>query len=440
LSLHLSKKITFLKGGNKTNPCERTTRGVLAELSPCEEIPSLEGIVSAPVIRADGTILDRPGYDRASKLFYAPAKGLVVPPISPEPTEDEIAKARAVIDDAIGDFPFKDESSKANAIAAIITPIVRPVIEGPTPLAVFDAAAPGTGKTLLAEVESIIATGTEGAMTTAPKSRDEWRKKITSVLREGAPVVIFDNVSNRLEQDELMSALSAVTWSDRLLGSSQQVNVPVLCAWVATSNNIQLEGQMTRRSYWVRMDAKSAQPYLRSGFKHPNLRAYVKQNRGNLLAALLTLARSWFANGKPAPDVGLLGSFESWTTVVGGILKNAGINGFLGNSDELYLQSDDETPAWEGLLSQIDEIFKGEPFITAALVEKMRLSQHDDLKESIEIIFGDAVNQIPTLKQHIAKAFKIRIDKRFGKDGGPPVLVTERRYSPQTGAVGRSVK
>lgn len=418
LSWRLAQNATFLNGQKRTNPCEKTTRTLMmVGLDACQEIPPLEGIVATPVIRPDGTILDTPGYDPTSRLFYSPAMGLVVPPIPENPTSEEVAAALAVIEDVIADFPFKDQS-KANALAAILTPIVRPAIEGPTPLAVFDAAAAGTGKTLLAEVVSIIATGVEGAMTTAPKNKDEWRKKITSLLREGSAVVILDNVSSRLDADELMTALSAETWSDRILGSSQQISVPVRCAWIVTSNNIQLDGQIIRRTYWVRMDAKSAQPYLRSDFKHPNLKLYVRQNRGNLLGALLTLARSWFANGKPSPEVKLLGTFESWTKVVGGILENAGVGGFLGNSDELHAHSDDETPLWEALLSQMYTIFHDKPFTVATLVVHMKSPMYDHLKESIELIFGDATNHEATLKQHIAKNFKAHRDKRFGRDDG----------------------
>ncbi len=39
----------------------------------------LAGIVEQPVIRPDGSILDIPGYDVATGLYYAPAPGLVIP-------------------------------------------------------------------------------------------------------------------------------------------------------------------------------------------------------------------------------------------------------------------------------------------------------------------------------------------------------------------------
>jgi hypothetical protein len=327
-----------------------------------------------------------------------------------------VQSALEVVEDAICDFPFDDKGSKANALAAILTPIVRPAIEGPTPLALFDATAPGTGKSLLAEIVSIIATGREGAMMTVPKNRDEWRKKITSVLLASPPVVVFDNVSNRLDADELMSVLSAETWSDRLLGLSKQITIPIRCAWIVTANNVQLEGQMVRRSYWVRMDAKLARPEDREEFKHPFLKRHVKEQRGDLLAALLTLARSWFVNGKQPPDVKPLGGFESWTIVIGGILQNAGVKGFLANRDQLHQQSDDETQFWESLLSQLATVFKGNPFTTASILAQMQL--HPDLNETIEALFSDAIKDQPTLKQRIAKNFKKLLGRRFGENDG----------------------
>jgi hypothetical protein len=58
----------------------------------------------------------------------------------------------------------------------------------------------------------------------------------------------------------------------------------------------------------------------------------VTDHRGDLIAALLVLARYWFLNGRPKPKkVRSLGSFETWCNVVGGILELAGVEGFLGN-------------------------------------------------------------------------------------------------------------
>jgi hypothetical protein len=423
LSSLLSRKAIFLKANEKTDPSERVTRNVLINLSESESFPPLDGIVTAPVIRSDGTILDTPGYDRASKLYYAPAHGLSVPKVPERPSEEEVRAALSVLEDVIADFPFEDESSKANALAALLTPIVRPAIQGPTPLALFDATAAGTGKTLLAEVVSLIATGSESAMMTAPKNRDEWRKKITAVLRAAHPIVVWDNVSAKLDADELMSVLSAESWSDRLLGQSLEITLPNRCSWIATANNIQLEGQMVRRSYWVRMDAKMARPFTRSQFKYPSLKRHVKKQRGSLLAALLTLARAWFANGMKPPAVKPLGSFESWTIVIGGILENAGINAFLGNNAKLHAHSDDETQLWESLLTQLFTVFNGQRFTTASMLEKTK--QYAELEETIDLIFGDAVSNERVFKQQVAKRFKARLGTHFADNDGREVWLEQ---------------
>jgi len=52
-----------------------------------------------------------------------------------EPTAEDITAARALlIDDLLVDFPFVDDSDRAHAIAAIILPFIRRMIDGPTPM------------------------------------------------------------------------------------------------------------------------------------------------------------------------------------------------------------------------------------------------------------------------------------------------------------------
>jgi hypothetical protein len=137
---------------------------------------------------------------------------------------------------------------------------------------------------------SLIVSGREGALFSAPTAAEEWRKQLTSVLREGSSIVIVDNVSNRLDAADLCKALTETIHGDRILGLSQTINLPVRCTWIATGNNLQLGGDMPRRCYWVRMDAKCSRPFERNGFRHKRLKQYVLAHRGELLAALLVLA------------------------------------------------------------------------------------------------------------------------------------------------------
>jgi hypothetical protein len=85
---------------------------------PNWDFPTLSSVVSTPVLRKDGTILITPGYDEASGLYYRPSPGLYVPEIREEPTRsDAVRAAQYLLTEVLGDFPYVDQASRANALA-----------------------------------------------------------------------------------------------------------------------------------------------------------------------------------------------------------------------------------------------------------------------------------------------------------------------------------
>lgn len=398
-------------------------RDILA-LPPADwNFPPLEALIETPFLRLDGTVCTRPGYDKATYLFYAPAPGLRLPEIPEAPMVDDVDVMLDLIDSAIGDFPFVDAASKANAIASMLTPVVRPAINSPTPLALYDAPQAGTGKTLLAEVVAMIATGRAAETFSAPTDPEEWRKKITTALASGTGVVVIDNVNYRLDSDALCSAITATTISDRVFRTFDRIVLPVKCAWIATGNNMQLGGDMPRRCYWIRLDAKQSKPFQRTGFRHDNLRTWVTEHRGDLIAALLILARYWFHRGRPKPKrVKPLGSFESWCNVVGGILELAGVEGFLGNSETMFEQADADAIQWEAFLLALADLFGGEPFRVAEIFEKLgtngALTGTDAkrLRGALPDILAEAADRTGGFFQRrLGKCFAERVGRRFGE-------------------------
>ena len=325
------------------------------------ELPPLDSIVEVPVLREDGSVLDTAGYDERSRLYYQPNEDLTVPPIPEDPSPEAVEEAKARIWEPLQDFPFVDEASKANAIGLMLTPIIRPHLSGQNvPLAIVDATVQGTGKTLFVKVVSITNTGRPAATMNAPDGDEEWRKQITAQLLQGASIIVIDDVSGRLKSAPLQQALTTSLWQDRVLGKSQQVELPQRATWVATGNNIQPHGDMIRRVYPIRMDAEMERPWIGREYAIDNLEEWTKEHRGELVSSLLTLARSWFSAGRPEPSVNPLGSFEEWTRTVGGILEHAGVDGFLNNLDDLYETVDDETAEWAGFLSALDTYFSYE--------------------------------------------------------------------------------
>jgi hypothetical protein len=172
-----------------------------------------------------------------------------------------VADALHLIAEPFLEFPFVDEAGMPNTLATALTPILRFAIRGHTPLGLFDAPQAGTGKGLLAEVIALITTGRPAAMMAAPHQEEEWRKHITALLSSGATVITIDNVENRLESASLAIALTAQEWTDRILGLSKIITVPVRVTWVATGNNIRLGGDLPRRCYWILLDSKMSRPW-----------------------------------------------------------------------------------------------------------------------------------------------------------------------------------
>jgi hypothetical protein len=324
-------------------------KNVLATPDPA--LPVLAGIVTAPVFGSDGTLITEPGYHPATRLLYEPTQDFTLPPVPDDPTPQQIAAARSLLlDDLLGDFPFVGDAERAHALALLLLPFIRPMISGPTPLHMVEKPAPGTGATLMVDAISIVATGSSASVMVEGRDEDEWRKRLTAKLREIPSILLIDNLRRQLDASSVAAALTAPYWEDRVLGKSEMTRFPIRCVWIATGNNPQFSNEIARRMVRIRLDPHEDQPWLREGFRHANLLAWVWQNRGQLVAACLTLGRAWIAAGRPRHQR-TIGSFEGWAEVMGGILEVAGVAGFLGNLKEMYERADAEGGVWRGFVA-----------------------------------------------------------------------------------------
>jgi hypothetical protein len=418
---HMSRAANFVRTGRDgevvhVSPPEDVVKDVLAHTA--WPFPPLVGVSRVPFFRLDGTLATQAGYDSATKIFHAPAPGLSVD-VPENPARGDVRRALAVVEECIGDFPYADEASAANTVALVLTPILRTVIPGPVPLAAVDKPTPGTGGSLLADVVALISTGRPAGMASAPRDDEEARKQITSALRAGSTVITIDNVSGELSAPSLARALTAEVWEDRLLGRSEQLKLPQRATWLASGNNLKLGGDIPRRSYWIRLDAKTEKPWERKGFRHPNLKEYACENRGKLVSALLTLGRAWFAEGCPeAEDAPPLGGFEGWVSTVGGVLANLEMRGFLQNLNELYERSGDDAGDWEQFLATWREEYRDSPKKTAEIASELYRDEGKELRAALPEDLATLVEaKDPHLSRKLGKAFSAREDRRYGAEG-----------------------
>lgn len=333
-------------------------------------IPPLTGVVETPVLRADGSVVTLPGYDTATGLFYAPPAGLDL--MLPEnPTRQDAERAGRELLDVVADFPFAGNADRAAWLASTITPLCRFAIGGPVPLFLIDGNTRGCGKSLLADVTGLIAAGRDMTRMAPPEKDEEMRKRITALALAGDPMVLIDNVVSSFGWASLDAALTGQSWDDRILGQSKTTGrLDLASIWYATGNNIILAADVVRRVLHIRLETTDENPEERTGFRHPDLRAYVVAERPRLLGAVLTILRAYSIAGCPSQGLAAWGSFEAWSGLVRGALAWAGVGDPAASRREFMAQADRDKAVLHALLVGLHDLDPTDRGFTTADVLK----------------------------------------------------------------------
>jgi hypothetical protein len=347
------------KDGRDVDTAAMVMRGTCATIlgrADWPNVPALRGIVTAPILRPDGTMLQAPGFDAATGLYHYNHLG--VSDIPERPTADAVTWARTVVRQVFGDFPFVARSDRAQYLASLFSVILRPYVPGPTPLFIITASSPGTGKSLLKDVHKYLFNA--GALAWSG-DESELRKAVTAKLLEGGePVIGIDNLpSGGVIRSPILAALLTLDqWGDRVLGSSTTTTVPNDRTWVVTGNNLRTGGDLARRSIWCRLDTDVPDPDRRavSEFALGDLRPWLTRNAGDLLTALLVLVADWAAAGAPRADV-RMADYSAWASVMGGLLDHIGYPGWLEDRDATTVAMDEEVAEWTGLLAEWERVY-----------------------------------------------------------------------------------
>lgn len=384
------------------------------------EMPSLNGIITTPVFRPDGTILNTPGWDMATGLYYAPEKkhAAAFAEIPEHPSQAEVAEARDSLLDLVNGFPFETETDRNAWLASLLSPFARPAFTGPMPLHHVDANTPGSGKTLLLKVINAILTGED--MPTMAVSHDdaENEKRISTFIQQGASIQIFDNVSGRFGGKAFDMLLTSDRWQGRKLGSNEQINCPNRTAIYSTGNNIQLLGDMHRRMIRVQLKAEEERPEYRTGFKYPKLEQHARQHRGHYVRACLIILRAWFAAGKPAHGGIEWGSYEGWSEVIRGAVVHCGLSDPAALCASLSSDMGGASDVLGALITGWTDAFGEGEGVTGGELRRLLVkegskddSQHEDLCDAIRELCNLNERETPkarTLSDRLKK-FKNRV-------------------------------
>lgn len=304
-----------------------------ASLAFAGRLPELDFVGRAPILAPSGKPIEH-GYDRETKTLVVASVKL---DISEQPTQEQARAAVGFLQENIlgrppcSGFPFADEASQANALALFLTPVLRSAIDGPVPMAVIDAPAQSTGKTLLATIAMVVATGSCDTAHLPFDDRELQRDILAPAFNEARSMLILDNLVREVDSPLLAKVLTDRESTFRAYHTQTEVRGPNRLFIVGTGNNVRLGTDLVRRSFRINLDAKTPTPDARSGFRHADLHHWVRGHRAEVLSALFTIARAWYAAGQPEATVPTLGSYREWTRIIGGVLAFAGVRGFLGN-------------------------------------------------------------------------------------------------------------
>jgi hypothetical protein len=185
---------------------------------------------------------------------------------------------------------------------------------------------------------------------TVPADENEWNRTLVSVLSTAPPYVLIDNLPPILRSSTLAGAITANYFSGRSMGASRMQQPLVRCAWAATGNNPTLSDELRERVLPVRLDARHEHPEHRTGFRHPHLLAWLAENHSLLVWSALTLIQGWVAQGRPL-STKMMGGFEGFASVMGGVLDAVGVPGFLANPDARQNYSEQQSSAFSAFLA-----------------------------------------------------------------------------------------
>lgn len=339
------------KGGHTEVPITPSRSVLSAVLSRRHwpDVPMLRGLISAPVLRPDGTLLQDPGYDPATGYYLTTRMRMERVPDVPSAAQVNMA-ASFLLDRFLADFPWRSDADRANYLALLATPLLRPYTRALVPFGIVDATMPGSGKTILTSCIGLLV---GQRVLTWPDADEELRKQITTVLADQVGAIVFDNLieGHVINSAVLARLITERTWTDRRLGSNSAATFTNDRVWLATGNNLRTGGDMASRSVWVRLDPDCPQPEARTGFSIPHLDTWIMDpdNQATVLHHLLVLIVDWCRHNAPTASIGdtaaggvpQMRQFTKWAQHLGGFLAHIGVPGFLANhADNAGLDED----------------------------------------------------------------------------------------------------
>lgn len=316
---HRFHKNTWQKG--RFNPADIA----MLEATGGGNQPTLTGIRSTPLICLDGRIVDARGYDSDTGIFFDVEPGQfpklrryncsTYPGVkltgdaafyADEHSEREVKLAKKhsaaalkyLTEEVFAEFPYRDSVDAHAAVAALLTALVRQVLDV-APGFLFSASQQSSGKTELMKLIGRVVEGTAPAMNQWPAQIEERQKLVFSALLAGNQYLMFDNLRDgaKLDCPIIAQLVTSGALEGRKLGASEVKRLPAAVFISFSGNNVTLAEDMSSRIVEVYLDANMERPDTRS-FRR-DLGQWVDDNRPEIVEAALKIIVAYLDAGAP---------------------------------------------------------------------------------------------------------------------------------------------
>jgi hypothetical protein len=340
----------------------------------------LTAVRNAPTMDCDGRLIVVPGYDEKTALLLTNDQDGNWPAVPSSPTHMQLKAAFAELWVPFSQFPYASTADMSVALAALLTAAVRSCLRT-APGFGFSATAAGTGKTLLAQCIGALYDGVAPAVSPPCPDEAEWSKSLFSAAMGGAGTMLFDNAEHAIESASLCAVTTAPSIKSRVLGESREAEAEHRMLVLATGNGLQFVGDLNRRFFICRLDAKmEASTVAAREFQLEPL-SYCLKHRLKLIAAALTLIQGYALAGFPRVCDGLA-SMDDWNKLVRSaivwLVHQGVLDGFVDPKAALIRdgQNDPDAAQLMGVLEIVKSAFgTGSRFTVADLVKRSGKAQ-----------------------------------------------------------------
>jgi hypothetical protein len=270
-------------------------------------------ISQTPFLTADGVVLSK-GYHKDQKVLV----------LDGEVAEVSIDVATNALKDLLQDFKGQVAADTSRMMAAILTPATKPgkVIDGHSPIFLFEANESQTGKGTYAEMFPIIYGDKSASVKQTSLGHNSVDRQIDTALVDGRNFICLDNFRGELNIAALESLITGEDSShitSKKFGHMMTIS-PGDFNWAITSNGVKTTEDMFNRYCMIAM-RKHPVSYRWSHGDKQGFHRHIRATQPYYLGCVFAVLKKWIDDGRPITyDHGH--SFGPWAGAMDHIVQN----------------------------------------------------------------------------------------------------------------------